>query len=302
MPDVVMPFGKHQGMLVKDLPRDYLRWLYGNIDKSNAVYPHVEEALGFAPATPYIKSLYKRLQIPQTLNVIALIQQCISEGWANTNLKGVLADAMEEAEFKEPDTIYSVLNALRTNRAVPINPFFDALCIPEVRGELAATCFYAMGEPAPKDMSATDDTPWPSYELHRIYNPRKQHKAPFYTRKDVETCIAIDDLSAEDPEVEEDDTEGTLPHQLWIRGPAFVGTLKNGMTYITSSCRTIGCKSCCVAFVGEPLWDLHRKEFVCESSKIAGVLNANMRGRVRYVRDTNNRNKILEIPLEEKES
>ena len=37
----VMTFGKHKGMVIKDVPRDYVRWLLGQPD----VDPYLRQAL-----------------------------------------------------------------------------------------------------------------------------------------------------------------------------------------------------------------------------------------------------------------
>ena len=49
--DLKMPFGKHKGTLVKDLPGDYLRWL-GTIELRNPLLSEVKKALAWEPV-PY---------------------------------------------------------------------------------------------------------------------------------------------------------------------------------------------------------------------------------------------------------
>lgn len=38
----LMPFGKHKGKKMKDVPADYLIWIYENLDWLAARYPRVD--------------------------------------------------------------------------------------------------------------------------------------------------------------------------------------------------------------------------------------------------------------------
>ena len=53
-PDAMtMPFGKHKGELITEIPEKYLEWLYFNCDLSKSLYEAVEAALYGGDANGY---------------------------------------------------------------------------------------------------------------------------------------------------------------------------------------------------------------------------------------------------------
>lgn len=89
------------------------------------------------------------MKIPRTDTIVALVKQCIDEGWDTSDTRPILADAMEEAGYRDESPYYRLLDKLRSPVRVTIDrsQFMDLLCPVQIEGGQWSDAFAYAGEP-----------------------------------------------------------------------------------------------------------------------------------------------------------
>lgn len=122
-----MPFGKHRGKRIDEIPNDYLKWL---IRECKNIPYNLEEAvvvsLTYPDAKSYIARTTEVFNIPVNHTIAALIKEALGKKWKESGVLPILADALEDAGFRDT-TDLDILGRLRGVKEIDIYLFVEAL-------------------------------------------------------------------------------------------------------------------------------------------------------------------------------
>ncbi len=142
---MLMPFGKHRGKPLSEVPPDYLTWFLRQSKIEPGLRQMAEVTLMGTQAVDYLIAKEKQAQIPDTDTIKALIRTCFDEGWETSSTKAILADAMEDAGYREPSMFTDILGKLRRGEEVDRDKFEDMIIHPDLRGTEWSDVFSLIG-------------------------------------------------------------------------------------------------------------------------------------------------------------